>query len=487
MVFSSITFLFFFLPAILLLYPFAGKWQNALLLAASLLFYTWGEGIYLGVLLVSIAINYLAGRVIGVYIGRDMDDPPNDSSDGKPHAAGVTLMLAIVANFALLGFYKYANFLTDNLNWLLSHLAMPSVSLAPVHPPLGISFFTFQAVAYLIDIYRGQVTAGRRFTDFALFLSFFPRLAAGPIVRYGDMAAALKSRTITAENYAAGIERFVFGLAKKVLLANPLGQTADRIYALSLTDLSCPLAWLAAICYMLQIYFDFSGYTDMAIGLGRMFGFRLPENFNYPYIARGIQEFWRRWHITLSSWFLDYLYIPLGGNRRGPVRTYAHLLIVFLLCGLWHGANWTFILWGLYHGFFIVCEHLAKPLTIRPPSWLARPATIVIVMIGWVLFRCDTLSQALNHIAVMFGQAKASGGIDPFIDRKFLCELAAATALAMPLWPWLRQQWGHFSSDSWPWALVALSCRTLGLAALLGAVIASVAAGSYNPFIYFRF
>ncbi|HBT96136.1 MAG TPA: MBOAT family protein [Desulfobulbaceae bacterium] len=481
MIFSSITFLFFFLPALLLLYPFAGKWQNALLLVASLFFYTWGEGVYLGILLVSIAINYLAGRAIGNCRAR--------GQDGKSLAAQITLTLAIIADFVLLGFYKYADFLTDNLNWLLSHLALPSVSLTPAHPPLGISFFTFQAVAYLVDIYRGQVTASKRLTDFTLFISFFPRLAAGPIVRYLNMAAALKNRTVTAEGYAAGIERFVFGLAKKVLLANPLGQTADQIYALPLADLSSPLAWLAAVCYMLQIYFDFSGYTDMAIGLGRMFGFHLPENFNYPYISRGIQEFWRRWHITLSSWFRDYLYIPLGGNRHGSIRTYVNLLTVFILCGLWHGANWTFVFWGLYHGFFIICEHLAKPLTNRHPvpPWLAYPATVFIIMIGWVFFRCDTLPQAISHIAAMFGQTEASGGIVPFINRKFVCELAVATALSMPLWPWLRQRWVSYVGDSTPKALFAASCRVLGLAALLYAVITNLAAGSYNPFIYFRF
>lgn len=486
MVFSSITFLFFFLPAVLLLHPLAGKWKNPLLLAASLFFYAWGDGLSLLILLVSIVINYWAGRAIDCGGDQPEHEPDSDSGD-KTRASSAALALAVIVNLALLGSYKYANFFTDNLNWLLSHLALPSLSLAPVYPPLGISFFTFQAIAYLIDIYRGQVRAQRNFSDFALFLSFFPRLAAGPIVRYGTMAVALKNRAIAAAGYADGIERFVFGLAKKVLLANPLGHTADQIYALPPTELSCPLAWLAAVCYMLQIYFDFSGYSDMAIGLGKMLGFSLPENFNYPYTAKNIQKFWRRWHITLSSWFRDYLYIPLGGNRCGPLRTYANLLIVFLLCGLWHGASWTFVFWGLYHGFFIVCERLATRRLPPAPPWLAHPATIVIILIGWVFFRCDTLSHALSHIAAMFGFAEGAGGIDPFIDKKFLCELAVATALAMPLWPWLQKHWRRLAGDFWPSALVAALVRVLGLVALLYAVIASLAAGSYNPFIYFRF
>ncbi|MDR3088721.1 MAG: MBOAT family protein [Desulfobulbaceae bacterium] len=484
MSFSSVTFLFFFLPTLLLaLYPCSGKRRNMPLLAASLFFYSWGEGIYLLLLLISIGINYWAGKIIAAAFDRGVEPGQN----ATPNRARVTLLSAICANLALLSFYKYANFLTENLNWLLTQFTMPTVSLTPIHLPAGISFFTFQGIAYLIDAYRRQVETPPNLTDFALYMAFFPKLLSGPIIRYGEVAPDMAGRPITAADYAQGIERFIFGLAKKILLANPLGQVADHIYALPQTELSCQAAWLAAACYMLQIYYDFSGYSDMAIGLGRIFGFRLPENFNYPYIAPNIQEFWRRWHITLSSWFRDYLYIPLGGNRCGQARILLNLLIVFSLCGLWHGASWTFVFWGLYHGFFMVGERLAARHLPPAPNWLAVPVTIVIVMIGWVFFRCDTLAQALGHVAAMFGLTDGSIVIHPFLSGKFRCEFTLAVLLAAPLFPWLRAKWARYCGDSLFFAGVAVLLRPLGLAALLFAAIASLAASGYNPFIYFRF
>ncbi len=308
MVFSSITFLFFFLPAVLMPYLAAGaKYRNILLLAASLLFYAWGEGVYLLVMLASIGINYLGGRLIG--------------TASSLSARRVWLILSIAFNLLLLGYFKYANFITDNLNILLAAANLEAVELSPVRLPIGISFFTFQALSYIIDVFRKEVKPQNSVFNLALYISLFPQLIAGPIVRYHDLEDQISTRRTAVADLANGIERFIFGLSKKVLLANPVGEIAARIFALPESELTTPLAWLGAAAYTLQIYFDFSGYSDMAIGLGRMFGFRFLENFNYPYTAKSIREFWRRWHISLSTWFRDYVYIPLGGNRYGSIRT----------------------------------------------------------------------------------------------------------------------------------------------------------------------
>ncbi len=345
MVFSSITFLFFFLPVFLMGYLGVGKkGRNLFLLLASLFFYLWGEQLFVLVMLASIVMNYFFGLLldrVGIQGSR---------------AGKFLLAAALVANLGMLVFFKYANFAVDNLNLLLSWLNMPLMHLHKVHLPIGISFFTFQAMSYLIDLYRQEYKAQKNPLYLGLYISLFPQLIAGPIVRYSDIAEHIKKRTVSLHDFACGAERFVFGLGKKILIANPMGLMADHIFAMQAELLSTGTAWLGITCYTLQIYFDFSGYSDMAIGLGRMFGFHFLENFNYPYISRSIREFWRRWHISLSTWFRDYLYIPLGGNRHGNNRTSLNLLIVFLLCGLWHGASWNFILWGLMYGFFLVAE-----------------------------------------------------------------------------------------------------------------------------------
>ncbi len=348
MVFASPVFLFVFLPLTLLGYfAVPSKFRNVFLLLASLFFYAWGETIYVLIMLASIALNYF----FGILIEQGMQAP----TGGRGRLA---LAAGITVNLLLLVYFKYANFLADNLNVSLARLSLPEIALGPVHLPIGISFFTFHAISYLVDIYRRQCTAQRTFVQCALYIALFPQLIAGPILRYRDMASQLISRTVTAAGFSAGIQRFVFGLAKKLILANPLGELADKVFAIPSGDLTAGPAWLGIICYGLQIYLDFSAYSDMAIGLGRMFGFHIMENFDYPYISLSIREFWRRWHISLSTWFRDYLYIPMGGNRGAAWRTYLNLTTVFLLCGLWHGASWNFVIWGLLHGVYLVLERV---------------------------------------------------------------------------------------------------------------------------------
>ena len=480
MVFSSITFLFFFLPAVLVLYALAGRWRNLLLLLVSLLFYAWGEGVYLVVMLTSICLNYGCGRLIGRWLG-------------EPPLAKLALAGSLLVNFSLLAFFKYANFIVDNGNALLTAAQLPPLLLSPVHLPIGISFFTFQAVSYLIDIYRRKVEPQRNIIDLGLYIALFPQLIAGPIVRYSDIARELACRQVDIAGLAAGIQRFLFGLSKKVLLANPMAFTADKIFALPGAELSPGLAWLGAICYTFQIYFDFSGYSDMAIGLGRMFGFHFLENFNYPYISRSIQEFWQRWHMSLSSWFRDYLYIPLGGNRQGTSRTYLNLVTVFLLCGLWHGASWTFICWGLYHGAFLVAERSFLGRAVQRLWWPLRHLyALLIIIFGWVLFRSLTLADGLAYLATMLNLlAPTNWQIVMFhLDPKTLFELVLATLFALPILPFFEHKFTLLTSANrmgqGPVALCQ-AVRILSLGLLTYCSVISLSAGAYNPFIYFRF
>ncbi len=483
MVFSSITFLFFFLPGVLLLYWLAGnRWKNILLFAVSLLFYAWGEGVYLLLMLASICINYFGGRVIHAY---------RFSSYGR-----ILFILTIALNLSILGFFKYAHFVTDNVNQLLLILELPLINLNPIRLPIGISFFTFQALSYIIDLYRQKIDPQKNIINLGLYIALFPQLIAGPIVRYHDIAKQLIDRKVTTEGLAQGIQRFLFGLSKKVLLANPLAEITDQIFALPGTELTAPVAWLGTFCYTLQIYYDFSGYSDMAIGLGRMFGFTFLENFNYPYISRSIREYWKRWHISLSSWLRDYVYIPLGGNRLGNVRTHLNLLTVFFLCGLWHGASWNYVIWGLYHGVFILIErsrigHYQRKLW----SPLQTLLTIVILLIGFVIFRCETIPAATNYLAVMFGLGGESQSANPvsfYINSKAQLEICLAIIIAMPIYPAicnLRHKIvdkitgaGSFAFD----LVFQFSHLTITISLFYFTCI-SLAAGAYNPFIYFRF
>ncbi len=473
MVFSSTIFLFLFLPAVLAGYFLAPGWRtrNALLLAASLFFYAWGEAHYVVVLLVSVVANALLGRRI-------------EGAEGARRRAW--LYLAVGINLLLLGYFKYAGFVATNITALMTAMGLPGGPSADVHLPLGISFFSFQAISYVVDIYRRQVPAQRRVLDVGLYIALFPQLIAGPIVRYGDIAAQLHERVVTLDGFAGGVRRFVTGLAKKVLIANVLGQVADEIFAHPAGQLDPALAWLGILCYTLQIYFDFSGYSDMAIGLGRMFGFRFPENFDQPYRSRSVREFWRRWHMSLSRWFRDYLYIPLGGSRHGALRTHANLLAVFLLCGLWHGAAWNFVAWGLFHGVFLVAERgrLGR-LLHRLPRIAQHLYLVVVVMVGWVFFRAEDLQSALDYLAAMAGlSARANDGyVLLYLDIETVVALVAGSVLAVA--PGLSpdaERVVHAGRGR-----IVAAGRDVAVVALLLLSLVYVSAQSYNPFIYFRF
>jgi alginate O-acetyltransferase complex protein AlgI len=464
-----------------LYYLTGSRLRNGLLLAASLLFYIWGEGTYVLVMVAIIAINYGLGRWMGALPG------------GWQHKAA--LALAVSVNLGMLIIFKYSNFLVDQFNLLLAVLRLPPLRIDRVHLPLGISFFTFHALSYVIDISRRVVKSARPL-DFALYMTFFPHSIAGPIVRYGDIAGQLAKRIVTTDVFAAGVRRFIMGLAKKMLVANTVAVTADAIFALPGRELTFGLAWLGVACYTLQIYFDFSGYSDMAIGLAKLFGIDFLENFNYPYAARSITDFWRRWHISLSSWFRDYLYIPLGGNRLGPLRTYGNLVAVFCLCGLWHGASWTFAAWGLYHGIFLVAERMRNGRLLKL-LWVPVQHfyTLVVVAVGWVLFRAESIGQAGAFLQAMIGLGRGAGleyhtGL--YIDAQLVLALAAGAVGSAPLLPLLiRLQETLATSTA---GVVRTVLRTgfaladlAGHSTLLLASSMLLAAGTHNPFIYFRF
>jgi alginate O-acetyltransferase complex protein AlgI len=481
-VFSSPLFLFAFLPVLLGLYFITGpRLRNLLLLVASLLFYIWGEGTYVLVMIAIIAINYGLGRLMA------------SLKPGWQHKAA--LALAVIVNLGLLIVFKYSNFLVGQLNLMLAILLVPPVTINPVHLPLGISFFTFHALSYVIDISRRAIGSARPL-DFALYMTFFPHSIAGPIVRYGDISGQLAERVVTTAAFAAGVRRFIIGLAKKMLVANTVAVTADAIFALPGRELNFSLAWLGVACYMLQIYFDFSGYSDMAIGLAKLFGIDFVENFNYPYTARSITDFWRRWHMSLSSWFRDYLYIPLGGNRLGRARTYANLVTVFFLCGLWHGASWTFVAWGLFHGIFLVGERLRDGRLLKSLSAPVQHAyTLVVVAVGWVVFRADTIGHAGAFLRAMIGFGRGRGleyhtGL--YLDTQLVLALAAGAIGATQLFPRaVRFQEGVVASTAGVIRSVVSTGFALadvaGHSVLLLVSTMLLAAGTHNPFIYFRF
>jgi len=367
-------------------------------------------------------------------------------------------------------------------------MAPAAVAVATIPLPLGISFFTFHAISYVVDVYKRNAAPQRHLPTFALYILLFPQLIAGPIIRWRDIAPQLGERRERLADVAYGARRFILGLAKKVLIANTLGRAADPLFALPPGELTTPLAWLGLVCYTLQIYFDFSGYSDMAIGLMRMFGFRILENFNYPYVSRSIREFWRRWHISLSNWFRDYLYVPLGGNRRGRRREYANLVVVFLLCGLWHGASWPFVLWGAWHGAFLVIERAGFGRVLARLRGLSHAYAIGVVMLGWVLFRCDTLAHASSYYAALAGfaqgdpmRAPLAEWLDPLTVAASIVAIVFATPLAPRIGRW------RDARATGPAGTLVLSLDVAWLGVLLVAAAAFLAAGTYNPFIYFRF
>lgn len=483
MVFSSLFFLFLFLPIVLILYFSVGnKYRNAILLSASLFFYAWGEFGYVLLMIFSIFLNWIFGMLI-------------DGARSAPTKRKLYLTIGVILNLLPLLFFKYGNFVVDNFNGLLATLGGASISITAIHLPIGISFFTFQAISYIVDVYRNTATVQKRPVNLALYISLFPQLIAGPIVRYHDIAKEIVNRRVTLSDFQYGVFRFITGLGKKIFIANNLGAVADNIYHLQVETLPATLLWLGMLTYMLQIYYDFSAYSDMAIGLGRMFGFHFLENFKYPYCAVSIQDFWRRWHISLSSWFKDYLYIPLGGNRKGTGRTYLNLIIVFFLCGLWHGASWTFVIWGLYHGFFLVFERIFGSIIAKMPTISRHLYAMLVVMIGWVFFRAESLDQALNYLSGL-----ANFSTPPYLDawlfasmnNEFYIALIFGLIFAYPLTPRIVSRATALANQSSFAGRMAVKGTTTVFALLIMAFVvvygsASLISGSHNPFLYFRF
>jgi alginate O-acetyltransferase complex protein AlgI len=483
MLFSEPAFVFLFLPLLFLVYIGAPRVaRNTILLLASLLFYACGEPSFVLVMLGSIAFNYFAGLLVEAGRPRGLDR--------------VFLAAGVMGNLGLLAVFKYANFLVANLNSLLAAVNMEPIHWRAIHLPIGISFFTFQAMSYIIDVYRRRVAVQKNPIRIGLYITLFPQLIAGPIIRYEHIARQLVYRTVTRAGFAEGVRRFILGLGKKMLIANVVALPADQVFAIPVSELTTPVTWLGVICYALQIYFDFSGYSDMAIGLGRMFGFRFLENFNYPYVSRSITEFWRRWHISLSTWYRDYLYIPLGGNRRGIRKTYMNLVIVFFLCGLWHGASWTFVVWGLFHGLFLVIERLGLGRFLAFRRAPVRHAyTLLIVLAGWVIFRSASLSQAGGMLAAMVGFAHGSSleyHLSLYVDAELMAALTVGLVASMPVLPYLARVWRRKRST-----LELAGRRYVDTLAAVGSVTSLVivflislsymAADTYSPFLYFRF
>lgn len=483
MVFSSPIFLFVFLPLALCCLLFSRpQFRNLWLLAFSIIFYAWGEAVFVFLMLASTVVNYF----LGLWVERKTE----------PRARKWALVIAVTLNIGTLVFFKYANFLVGNINEVLALLKLPLIQMGQVTLPIGISFFTFHALSYVMDIYRRKWTAARNPGDVALYIFFFPQLIAGPILRWSGIAPQIASRKVSVEKFNEGVKRFVGGLGKKMLIANAVALPADQIFALPSQEMSPALAWCAALCYSMQIYFDFSGYSDMAVGLGKMFGFQFLENFNYPYISRSVKEFWQRWHISLSSWFRDYLYIPLGGNRCSEPRIYLNLMIVFFTCGLWHGASWTFVFWGVYHGLFLILERTpAGNLLSKVPRPFQYGYTILAWMIGWVLFRSDSFAQFLMFVKNMFGMLQAGPSsqlIARYMTRQVLLALVLAVIFSMPTWPWLKRMargLPRFAPESFRPVLQATGflVETCVIVLIFFTSLAWMAGSTYNPFIYFRF
>ena len=475
MIFSSAIFLFGFLPAVMISYYitqslFQKKLDNALLLLFSYIFYLYGAAVFLPILLVSTIADYFLGLMIDRDIKRKQ----------------LWLTLSVLLNIGLLIYFKYANFFVGELNSIFVEFEFSPVKWNNVLLPIGISFFTFQKLSYVIDVYRGKSRALVNVIDFALYVANFARLIAGPIVRFSYISNQLKGRTESWDLFFAGIIRFCWGLAKKVIIATSCSQIANSIFSIDLALLDTKSAWLGSIAYTLQIYFDFSAYSDMAIGLGLMFGFTFPENFNRPYSAVSITDFWRRWHITLSQWFRDYLYIPLGGNHRGTTRTCVNMAVVFVLCGLWHGANWTFVLWGMYHGVFLILERITGIRDVPSEKYMAvrRATTLLIVIIGWVLFRSTDISQAAGFLRAMFTVSDLPLSYELSLALNYRNVLFMIVALIVFFLP--REFSGIKILISKRDLTSVLVCALI-IFLLLPFCAALIVGGSTSPFIYYRF
>ncbi len=457
-------FLCVFLPAAFCLHLLLPgmRAKNFLLVVASLVFYAYGEPIYVILLVASSAGNYILARLTGEC----------------PKIRKLTMTLAVVINLGLLVIFKYSGFLVDTFNSVTG----AGILVPQVRMPIGISFFTFQALSYVIDVYRGDASVQKNFGKVLLYISFFPQLIAGPIVKYHDVEAEINNRKQTPEEIGKGIRRFIAGLSKKVLIANTMGLVADNLFGAAATGITGPGAWLGAVSYMLQIYFDFSGYSDMALGLGMMFGFHFHENFDYPYISASIREFWRRWHMSLSGWFKEYLYIPLGGNRRGKFRTVVNKMIVFVCTGIWHGASFNFLFWGIYHGFFLMLEEYIPFIGKKGgklKSFFQHVYALLVVCVGFVFFRADTMKQGCFWIREMFTdfgwKASAMSLTLQQLTPVYLVTLAAALVAAVPVNSMLKKyKW--YEGFTYVLSLAGFALCVL-----------SLAGGTYNPFIYFRF
>ena len=469
MVFTSYFFIFYFLPVVLAVYyvlPNRTAWRNLWLLIASYVFYGWWNPWFVLLMLAATMINYVCGWLMS----------REGVGEGQRKMA---VTAAVVLSLGLLIFFKYAGFLQTNLNHLLSVFGATGVRVWSIILPVGISFYIFQALSYAIDVYRREAPAARSFADFACYIALFPQMIAGPIIRYNTIALELRERPHHADHFASGVALFILGFAKKILLANPIGALADSAFGAQAPNATA--AWLGVVAYALQIYFDFSGYSDMAVGLGRMFGFEFQRNFNAPYHAESITDFWRRWHISLSTFLRDYLYVPLGGNRLGNLRTYVNLAIVMLLGGLWHGANWTFIVWGAYHGALLIVERWAgrKPFYQRLPHVARVGLTFVLVLFSWVWFRAENLSEALAYFSALFGK----GGVDratPLLLAQLctpgkLAVLGVAALCVMAK----RQAYEWTAVLSWPKVCVLIVVFALALMAMFTQTL--------NPFLYFQF
>lgn len=468
MVFSSAVFLFVFLPIVLMAHTVIknNNARNVLLIVASLIFYAFGEPVYILLLLLSVAVNYAFGWVLG------------------RNKSKAVLAVAVILNIGILVIFKYTGFIVEMLNYIPGiNIPVPEITM-----PIGISFFTFQAISYIVDVYRDKAPQRAGFFDVLLYISLFPQLIAGPIVQYRTVADQIKDRRINIDKFAAGIRRFILGLSKKMLLANTVGYAADKIFSLDAGGIDTPLAWLGAVCYTLQIYFDFSGYSDMAVGIGYALGFDFPENFNYPYISVGIRDFWRRWHMSLTGWFREYLYIPLGGNRKGKARQILNSMVVFLCTGIWHGANLTFLVWGAFHGILMSLETLFykkdKPAkkALTPVKWLY---TALAVIIGFVIFRADSLGYGFEYIGRMFAFTITEEGTRVFLSLatpSFICTIIAAVIAACPIVPFIRSKLENRKA----YGFVSGMCYVLSFGLLFLCVL-TLASDSYNPFIYFRF
>lgn len=472
MVFSSLVFLCIFLPVIFCLHSVMPsiKVKNALLIIASLIFYAFGEPVYVLLMIASAFLNYLCALLMG-----------------KANRKAV-LVIAVVINIGILCIFKYTGFLVTTVNSVLhTNINVPQITL-----PIGISFFTFQALSYVIDVYREQVGIQKNFFKVLLYISFFPQLIAGPIVKYRDIALEIDSRRVELREAAPGLRRFICGLAKKILIANAMAAVADNVFSQGFDTVNVVVAWIGAVAYAMQIYFDFSGYSDMAIGLGRMFGFHFKENFEHPYGSLTIKEFWRRWHISLSSWFKEYVYIPLGGNRKGKTRAGINKIIVFFLTGLWHGANWTFVVWGLFHGLFSFFEEFVPALK-KLPRVVLHIYTMLVVIVGFVIFRADTLNQAFLFIGKMFTGFDCSAASMSFACQQmtpfFIAMLAVAVICCGPIRPLVlrlradAEKKRRLTSKE---NLIQMILYAAAFVLLLWCII-RLSGGSYNPFIYFRF